>query len=220
MDDHTIRLERKHYVTDDLCFLSFSRPDDFSFKAGQFVNLQIRRDNTTRYRPYSLYNHPEEASLRILVKLVDDGFASGWFADADPGVSVTMSGPLGAFTLSDADHHVFLATGTGVAPFHALIQEALRRDDTAELYYGTRTPDRLAGHGDFEDLAEQPGFDYNPVLSRDSSANRSGYVQDHAPLYDDAAYYLCGLGEFVLDAEEFLQSSGLDESLINTERYD
>lgn len=221
MEEHRVRLTDKERVTDEILFLTYTYPESFDFEAGQYVNLELDVDGTTRYRPYSLYSHPDNDTLVFCVKLVDNGFASTYFKNVSEGASVPMHGPIGQFTLdTDQTNHVFLATGAGIAPLHSMIKEAITNDaDTIELYHGIPTREDTIATKTLERLARKHDcFSFTQVYSREDTGT-TGYVQDHAPIRDDASYYLCGVKEFVEDTEATLRDSGVPEALINRERF-
>jgi ferredoxin-NADP reductase len=221
MEEHRIRLVNRSYHTEDVMFLDYECAGEFTFEPGQYVTLELTQGDQTRYKPYSIYSHPDETTITFCVKLVDGGFASTYFADAPVGDEVRMRGPLGQFTLDDdLDHHILLATGTGVAPMHSIIHEALQSDENVvELFHGIPTRDDLIDETTFQELDNtHEGFSYTPVFSRED-ANHEGYVQDHAPIQDNTAYYLCGLKAFVEETTSYLTEHQVSEALINRERF-
>ena len=222
METYTTSVENVAYETERVLFLNLSYPEEFSFNAGQYISLEIHRGDTTRYKPYSIYSEPNTDSLRLCIKLVEDGFASERFKQIEEGDTFTMRGPLGRFSPDTSnDDHVLLCTGAGIAPLHSMLCDLLDDgNNTVSLYHGVRTQDDLIEPDHYKSLQEtHDRFSYHPVLSRSSDAERHGYVQDHLDVQEDAAYYLCGVQEFVEDTESILQQHGVSEALINRERF-
>jgi NAD(P)H-flavin reductase len=76
-------------------------------------------------REYSVYSSPGDEYLEILVKEVDGGYVSTRLGALKPGDGVAVDGPFGFFTIDEdwRDHrYVFVATGTGISPFHDFVR--------------------------------------------------------------------------------------------------
>ena len=123
----------------------FSKPEGFSFLPGQYVLFNvplIDNPQDVQIRALSLASLPSEGELVFVAKIVPGGRASRWIEELlSPGVTATFLGPFGRFllnTTTDKDF-LFIATGTGLAPFRPMILQAL-----------TPPPPRLAGLGEGE----------------------------------------------------------------------
>ena len=144
-----------------------------------------------------------------------------------------MTDAQGLFTLDSIERPILMiGTGTGVAPFRAML---LARDQRGEelpatrLLFGMRTEQGLLYRQDFERLeSKQPQFRYVPTLSRarDFWAGRRGYVQLHVPelvreLGGDCDVYVCGLNDMIRTVRQVLRRElGLPRERVHTERYD
>ena len=114
---------------------TFSKPAGFTFKPGQFILFNvplIGNPGDVQTRAFSIASTPEEPDFLFIVKIIPGGRASRWFEEAvDTGTTVTFTGPFGNFTLAPEQEKnlLFLATGTGMAPFRPMIMQALKRTD-------------------------------------------------------------------------------------------
>jgi len=115
------------------------------------------------------------------------GVASNFLCDLHPGDPVTLTGPSGKrFVLParPAEHdYVFVATGTGIAPFRGMIMDLLRSGSGSRiaLVMGTAYASDLLYHEDFLDLQKaHANFRYFTAVSRERQADGNGplYVQD------------------------------------------
>ena len=128
-------------------------------------------------------------------------------------------------------------TGTGVAPFRAMIRHATAVEPTPHeavpltLLFGVRHTDDLLWRSEWEDLARVrgPAFRFVPTLSRPDAnwTGRSGYVQTHVaelvrPLVAGGVdVYICGLKRMIDSVRGVLKDElGLTRQDIHTERYD
>jgi ferredoxin-NADP reductase len=182
MESYQTTITESWYETPDIKFFTLNRPEGFTYDAGQYINLEIERDGETRFKPYSLYSHPDDEDLTLCVKLVEDGFASSFFRDTEPHTDLVMHGPLGSFTADkEIMHHALLSTGAGIAPMNGIARELLQgQQNNVSLYHGVKTPKHRIRPSSFQDMeSAHQAFSYYPVFSRDKSGERTGYVQDH-----------------------------------------
>jgi len=116
------------------------------------------------------------------------GIASNYICDLQVGDEVKVTGPNGKrFVLpADPDRHdyLFLATGTGIAPFRGMVLELLARnsDSRVTLVMGSPYSSDLIYHQELLALeARHPRFRYLPAISRERQADGSPpmYVHDH-----------------------------------------
>lgn len=227
--DFTGTLVEKTFLTKDVVFLSFRVPEEFTFKAGQFVNMRIPSTQETKMRSYSILNPPSQKGwLKTCVKIVPEGFASGVFAQATIGLQIPMKGPLGLFTFDEQSPNKeqwFIGTGTGITPFYSMILEHLPKHPNKKfvLLFGVRTREDLFLHHEFQALAQEYShFTFMPTFSREEPSGNglTGRVQRHLPEdLHNKTFYICGLKELVLETKELLLSKNVAHQNIHVERY-
>ena len=117
------------------------------------------------------------------------GVCSNYLCDLKPGDEVAITGPNGQrFVLPlDREKHdyLFLATGTGIAPFRRMMMELLQSPggpcrSRIDLVMGTAYTSDLLYHDFFLALAaEHENFYYHTAISRESgNANGAGFYID------------------------------------------
>jgi CDP-4-dehydro-6-deoxyglucose reductase len=208
--------------------------ESFSFTPGQFVSV-IDRDNGKEVtRAYSIASPRGGNTFALCLNRVPNGIVSRWLFELNLGDEVEIHEPLGYFTLRHPGRRaVFVATGTGIAPFRSMLLDHLPRTNPhITLLFGVRYPAGLLYRHDFEELAtEYPNFHFIPTVTRpDENWNgRTGRVQAHL---DDALairtpeeianidVYICGLKEMVDDVRKQLKQRGFDRKQIIYEKYD
>lgn len=140
------------------------------------------------------------------------GVASNFLCDLRPGDRVPLSGPSGKrFVLpSDpaAHDYVFVATGTGIAPFRGMVAELLASGVRSRvlLVAGAAYSTDLLYHQEFAALAaKHPNFTYHTAISRHHGPQGQppAYVQDRLSAVGDQVrallegarglVYLCGV---------------------------
>lgn len=222
--------------------LTFERTDGqpFSFDAGQWVQLifplQDEKGRAIR-RSYSIASAPDSSPrFELAVTKVEEGPGSSFLHDVAVGTSLDVKGPAGTFTrpLDTAAPSLFIATGTGVAPFRGMVRHALAAGRTEPLWLllGVRAPDELLFGDELTALAAQhPHFRFLPSLSRPPSdwTGRSGYVQTHVKAlwseltatHPNAHAYICGVKKMLTASREVLRTElGVDRKQVHLEAYD
>lgn len=186
---------------------------------GQYVDV-IGRDGLRR--SYSIANAPrDDGKITLQIRKVDNGLMSRyWFEEAATNDMLRIEGPLGTFCLrnnSSASQLILLATGTGIAPVKAILEQLTENPEfntyeQIHLYWGGRTQLDLYWQPSFPTLA----LKFTPVLSRESDWNGAkGHV--HNVLLADqldlgeAVVFACGSEAMINSAREQLTHAGLRE---------
>jgi CDP-4-dehydro-6-deoxyglucose reductase len=97
---------------------------EFAFAPGQYATVTF--DGTPR--PYSISSSPTEDEVEFCIRRVPGGrLTTDIFEHLDVGDEVAVRGPNGELVLSEPSTNdlVFLATGTGVAPFKSMVDYLL-----------------------------------------------------------------------------------------------
>jgi ferredoxin-NADP reductase len=181
--------------------------EDVDFLAGQYVGF--RYDDTAR--AYSLASSPTREDLEICVRRVSGGRLSPRICDdLEIGDEVTVRGPYGDLVLQERSQRdmVFLATGTGVAPFKSMIDYVLEtgRDEYEGeqrdiwLFLGAAWKDDLPYRDAFRRLQQRrESFHFVPCLSREPTLSdwegETDYVQHALLKHTDPAAVSAGIGE-------------------------
>lgn len=140
------------------------------------------------------------------------GVCSNYLCDLAVGDKVAVTGPNGKRFVLPEDpglhDYVFVATGTGIAPFRGMVLELLRRKVPCRvaLLMGSPYATDLIYHQDFQRLGEEhANFTYLTALSRERQADGSPamYVHDQvqrsrevlSPILESprTLVYICGI---------------------------
>lgn len=224
----TAKIMTREFLTKDIMRFTFSVPQNFTFEAGQFVNIKCELNGEIKWKAYSIVNPPSHGDMiELIIKIMPDGFASEVFKNSAPGQRFEIKGPFGIFMLNKDttnDEHIFLGTGTGVAPLYSIIKEYLPiyPKKRFSLLFGVKTQHDIYLNTQFDILQKKfPNFSYSIVLSRENWDGKTGHVQDHLPEdVSNKSFYICGLKEFVFETESLLLKKGVAKENIRKERYD
>ena len=204
----------------------------FDFTAGQFISLTMQFSSKSHTRAYSIASALNRSPrFDLCLNRVQDGRFSNYLCDLAAGATIEFDGPLGFFTLPRQLERdlVFIATGTGIAPIRAMLQQLFRNGTGHQVYliFGVRYPHTILYREEFEQLsAGHPNFHFIPTLSRPPAdwTGASGHVQKQIeacfPGRSNFDTYICGLKLMVDDVRHQLKAMGLDRRQIHYEKYD
>ncbi len=210
-----------------------------AFVAGQYLALGVRVDDRVVQRPYSTASDPAVAEAHeFLVRRVPDGALTPQLWALPVGSRVRLGPPKGAFTLVAGDQrpHLFVATGTGLAPFLSMLRTLARRPNPPRtiLVHGAARAEDLVCRDEIAALASGGlPMTYVPTVSRpDDPANRAwrgrtgraetvlaSVLRSADPPPGGLAAYLCGNPGMVAAAEIALLAGGVAPGDIHAERY-
>ena len=131
------------------------------FRAGQYINLFVDIGDVRTSRPYSISSAPGKPYYDITVRRVEGGFVSSYLLDkVKEGDSFESTGPGGYFyheSLIDTNDLVFLAGGSGAAPFMSIIREAVEKKSALNIHliYGSRKQDDIIFDKELKEIASK-----------------------------------------------------------------
>ena len=194
--------------TADVALLRLQLPASqrFQYHAGQYVEFLLAGGAR---RSYSMANAPSRCGQPPSIELHIRHLPGGLFTDAVFGTLkerdiLRLEGPFGSFFLRDSEKPIILlASGTGLAPIKALIEQLqdTGQQRPAVLYWGCRSRADLYLHEWAEQAAqESPWLRYVPVLSEsapgDAWQGRTGLVHQAVmadwPDLSGHQVYACG----------------------------
>jgi ferredoxin-NADP reductase len=233
----TARLIRSVPLSEQTKHLEFEmlRTPRFGFVAGQWLSLKANKpDGEEITRAYSIASPPaDDSRFALCLNRVQDGFMSNFLCDLEEGAEIVCQGPFGDFILRPPLRDtLFIATGTGIAPFRSMLHWLLADPSRHEgrqlwLLFGSRYEKNIYYHDEFLRLAQtHANFHYLPSLSRGGPewTGLRGYVQEHVldivKGHTDLHAYICGLDKMIKANRELLKSLGCDRKAIRYEKYD
>ena len=210
-------------LTDDVIKVSLRLPPNANFKynSGQYVNLI----KANLKRSYSVANaFKEKTSLEFFIKKYEKGLMSRyWFEEAKENDLLRVEGPLGSFFLRESNYEniIFLATGTGIAPIKAILENIEESYSNFKhkkiwVFVGARYKEDLFWEPNLEN--KNIKVNYIPVLYRQKEdwSGVQGYVQDAVLRstidLEQTQVYACGSNEMIQSAKEVFIKNKLSAS--------
>ncbi len=195
---YTSCITRRQWLTGDVFTLGLARPPAFAFTAGQRVRFHLQGQE----RDYSLIPGPHPDELELLIRAVAEGLVSSHLSRCPLATTLDFSGPGGHFIYRPSPRQaVFIATGTGIAPFAAMCHRGVRG---FIMLHGVRA----AGDLYYREIVESAAVQFVPCLTGPLAppspasvfAGRvTQYLRTELPpgAYD---FYLAGRREMIADA--------------------
>lgn len=215
---YEVQLVDRRMLAPNILEARFHRPPRLTFVPGQFMSVfagDFQRD-------YTMVSSPSDPTLDFCIGLWPGGRFSEMIRGAKVGDLFRFAGPHGHFIFHRAPKPaVFVATGTGIAPFVAYCRGGAK---PSLLLHGVRSPAHLV----YDETLRAGSTRYCPCLSRLSeTAQRpadafAGRVTDYlrsalaAGAYD---FYLCGRRDMIREATAIIDRR-FDGSRLFVEPYD
>lgn len=203
------------------------------FTPGMFAMLQYVDKGTGKAvaRAFSIANPPPSDRLEFIVALIH-GQLTSKLEEAKVGDIYGVSAPYGQFKfdLASGKKVLFLAGGTGIAPFMSMIRYAKQQgaDLDTNMIYSTKYPDEIIYKDELDVLQKGQGFKLEITVTRpqpgDGWTGLTGHadadmIKKCAPDYMERVSYICGPPAFVKALKEALIGLGVDERSIRAEMW-
>lgn len=190
--------------------------NDLQFKAGQYISVGPR--NSANRREYSIYSGEQDDSIEILVREVIEGNVSQQLKNIIPGELAVVKGAFGKLTLSKVEviqrRHVFIASGTGIAPFHSYIKSYPNID--YKLIHGVKFADEAYERDDYDPSR------YILCTSQEENEDFHGRVTDYLRSTEvevDHIFHVCGNSKMVYEVYDILRDKGVPVGNMRSEVY-
>lgn len=189
---------------------------DFEFKAGQVIGISLEEDGPRRL--YSICSGEKDPEILILYNVIEEGYLTPRLSELEAGDILWITEPRGEFTC-DQEEAVWIATGTGIAPFYSMFRSGLADDKV--LIHGNRYLEQFLFFDAFESglgsryirccTAEDDGNVFNGRVT--------AYLEELPALNTQLKYYICGNAEMVVDTRDVLIMKGVPFDHIISEIY-
>jgi ferredoxin-NADP reductase len=217
------------------------RPDGDApaFQPGQYFALGLPLGERLVQRPYSTASVPaRRRDLEFFIRRVEGGALTPHLWALRPGGRLRLGRAKGLFTLLEGDRrvHLFVATGTGLAPVVAMAGAMIATGDPPPVVvvHGVAHAAELGYRRRLERWSrEHEALTYVPAISRPHDARnrawrgRTGHLDTILrALWDEleltaagTVAFLCGNPAVVAAGERILGAHGLPPEAIRSEHY-
>ena len=194
-ENYASELIERRWLSNKSFEIKLTKPENFEYIPGQWIRLFHRSVE----RDYSLVSSPTDENLALCIRYIEGGIFSPGLGNTQIGTRINFNGPHGYFTFRPTSRSaVFVATGTGLAPFVSMARAGV---SGFILLHGVNSTDDLYYTSVFKSAAKQY-VACIPEKDKASGEYFRGRVTDYlqknlAPgRYD---FYLCGRREMIRD---------------------
>jgi ferredoxin--NADP+ reductase len=236
-------LVRRDDMTDSLAtFWVRFEGEPTPFEAGQYMTIGVMVDGRIVQRPYSVASPPAVAGsdgYEFYIRLVQGGMFTTLLWRMQIGQGMRMIGPKGKFMLEPDDDrtHIFISSGTGNAPFVAMMRQLLIEGRPRRVVFlnGVSYAEELGYQALLEDWQATGSYPvtYLPTVSRPDDPRNEGWTGRLGrvetilgPVLDEleltaanSIAYICGNPDMILSAEQTLLERGYPEEQVHKELY-
>lgn len=212
------------------------------FEPGQYFALGLTLDGRLLQRPYSTASPPGTPSeLEFLIRHVPGGALTPRLWQSPQGTRLRIGRPKGLFALVSGEQrtHLFITTGTGLAPVRSMLDVLLANQRErpwlrAVIVHGVSYVSELAYRDRLEQWARTDSrVLYLPVISRPGHPENAGWTgaagrvdgildalcEQHGIDPLETVVYLCGNPDAIAAVSRTLQARGFPAGAIVTEHY-
>ena len=234
-------VERIDQTSDLATFRVRMDGDAVPFEPGQYMTIGVFADGKLVQRPYSVASAPRDVGdgYEFYVRLVPILRFTTLLWRLPVGHGMRMIGPKGKFLLEPDDDrtHLFISTGTGIAPFISMTRELLAAGTPRKtvMLHGCSFADELGYREQLEAWEREGSYPlrYVPTISRPNDPRNAGWTgytgraeavvadvcRDLALKPEKTVVYICGNPEMILNAEAVLMDRGFPEFHVKKELY-
>lgn len=184
------------------------------FRAGQVVSVGVPGMGVNR--EYSIYSGENDVHLELLIREIPDGIVSVALKKQRPGDELEINGAYGKFFERPTDNRpcLFVATGTGIAPFHSVVKTCPELNYT--ILHGVRHTEECYDRQDYAPAR------YIPCVTKDPGGAFHGRVTDYiekCSLDPNTLCWLAGNHAMINDVYGLLRAKGIVSDNIFTEVF-
>ena len=231
------KLVSRHEVAERTTAFRFEKPSNWTFKAGQFLDMTLLNPSETdtegNTRSFSIASAPHEETLMVATRMRDTAFKRV-LGTMPLGSAVKLEGPSGDLTLlNDIERAaVFLAGGIGITPFRSIVFGAAKEKIPQQifLFYSNRRPEDAPFLDELRALEkENPNYKLVASMTEMAKSHRawqgeSGQIHQAmlSRYLKDAVspiYYIAGPPEMVKGLHTMINEAGVDDDNIRAEEF-
>jgi ring-1,2-phenylacetyl-CoA epoxidase subunit PaaE len=212
-------------MTADSVAISFDIPENlqshFSFKAGQFVNVEVVIDGKKEIRSYSICSSSlNHQSITIGVKEITNGKVSKYLNQVvQAGDSLLISDSEGQFVLDvemNTQHYVFFAGGSGITPILSMMDYIIHKTDKPLTLVFSNQNDAQTMFLDTIQTMQQKSngrLDVKLIRTKQGDArldeSKVKEIIKQISHYNESQFYVCGPNGIISAVEKSVESMGI-----------
>ncbi len=216
-----VTLLNKEQLTHDVVRLTLQRPKDYFFKASQAIDFRLDKPEVKdKVSPFTFTGLNTDDHLELTIKCYPSHHGmTEQIAKLQVGDEVIISEPWDTVTLKGPG--VFIAGGTGMTPFIAILRQKKADGKLAgnSLFFFNKTKEDVFMEDEFRGWL---GKDFHSVLSNEEAPGHlygmvsADLLKAHIQNFKQP-FYTCGPEGFVNAVKSALTSLGASDEMIDVQ---
>lgn len=218
-DKYIAEVKEVKQATEDIKIITVKLNKKFDFFPGQFVMFNVGGVNTEKGHPikkaYSIASAPEK-DLEFCIKIEKHpSFTREQINKWKVGQKFNIQGPFGNFLLKDVNNLVFIAAGTGIAPFMSMLRYVKNKNIT--LFYSVKTESEYLYKKELESLNIKRIINLTREKKQGFLNGRLDKETLKQNINKNSEFYTCGPTEFIKDVRNNLLELSVNKENIHVD---
>lgn len=212
-----IKLISKKDICDGVVEFEFTRPENFEFKVGQYVNLYIPGAEVAHGKSYTIVSAPTEQNLKFSIR--KRGPFSQYIHNLEISGEMILEGPEGQFLFEEFNGGlIFIGAGIGVAPLISYLNyiqspKSKVQSPIIKVLISNKTESSTPY------LEELKKVDTKFFYTADGGSRIDVESVKEVIEGNDLPIFICGSINFTNDFWKMLRNLGVDDERIITEAF-
>ena len=219
IDDRIVRLIAKKEIAKNTVELTFEKPINLKYKAGQYAVLEILKPKHNELdmpiSPLSFVSHPQNNYIKFTMRYSESSYKKSIKA-MNIGDQCRVFGPMGNFELKDKNINSisFLISGVGITPIISFLEELkTKTNNQIKLFYTNKTEEKTAYNSYLNSLEKSmSNFNYYPIYTKGQDRINSDFLlQKHNNNLTDIDFYIVGSKSFAGSMKDILVGNSVNK---------
>jgi len=219
---HEVILKEKSKEVGDVYTFVFETKEGVIWKAGQHGVFTVKHKKIKKpTRAFSVASIPSEGHIRISMKISSTPSEfKKTLLDLEPGMSLSMRGPIGSLYQKEPKPRLLVAGGIGITPYRAMIKELApntgkHSDETQLIYMDSK--EEFIYRKELDEANAHPSITITYVSTRDHlQKEMENFASNHK---NTAEYYIVGSKPMIQSVETFLKTNGIEKNNIKKDVF-
>jgi len=219
---HQLSFKEKYHEIGNIYTFIFEMDESIQWEAGQHGIFTIKHKKIKKpTRAFSIASTPSEGHIKISMKIPAEPSAfKKALLSLQPGMKVSMRGPIGSMYTEERKPLLFIAGGIGITPYRALVKNLLTTsgaipDEVQLLYIDSKE------HFIYTDELEKAGkvspIKTNYLAKRENLYEKiENFIGKHS---NEAEYFVAGPKVMTKAVEKALKDKGINKKNIKKDPF-
>ena len=215
---YNLDIQKKQWPAHNVIRLRLEKPEGFHFEPSQAIELTLDEEKfDDHWAPFTFTNLDSEDQLELTIRVYfDHDRLTKRLAELDQGDKVRITEPWDSF--EDRGPGVFIAGGTGITPFIAMLRDKHKNDKIGDskLIFSNKTRKDAFMEDEFKDML---GENFIEVITEEKEDEAyyghidGDFLQKHIGDFNQPIY-VCGPPKFEEAMKESLIGIGANKENI------